>query len=125
MILLIDFDGTLFEHKYPKLGLEIPHAFDYLRKFQKLGCKLILWTMRSGKELASALEACEIRGIKFWDVNKHPYQHLWTDTEKPDATLCIDDRNLGCPLMESLDEGGRPMVDWKQAGEMVLQKLKL
>ena len=44
MILAIDFDGTLVEHAYPKIGKEIPHAFETLEALQKAGHRLILWT---------------------------------------------------------------------------------
>lgn len=29
MIIAIDFDGTLVEHKYPEIGKVIPFAFDF------------------------------------------------------------------------------------------------
>jgi len=31
MILAVDFDGTIFEHKYPKIGKEIPYAIKTLK----------------------------------------------------------------------------------------------
>ena len=43
MIIAVDFDGTIVEHKYPAIGKEIPFAFETLRKLQIEHHKLILW----------------------------------------------------------------------------------
>jgi len=48
-IIAVDFDGTIVEHKYPKIGKEILFAFSTLKELKKLNYKLILWTVRSGK----------------------------------------------------------------------------
>ena len=31
MVIAVDFDGTIVEHEYPKIGREIPFATDTLR----------------------------------------------------------------------------------------------
>lgn len=124
MIILLDFDGTLFFHKYPIIGEEIPYAFEYCRKFQQLGCKLILWTMRSGHLLDEAVKVCEIRGLKFFGINENPTQKSWTSSPKPDGQLVIDDRNYGTPLVHSLD-GERDYCDWSKIGPGVLKMLEL
>ena len=46
MIIAVDFDGTIVEHKYPAIGKEIPFAFETLRKLQTEHHKLILWSVR-------------------------------------------------------------------------------
>ena len=46
MIIAVDFDGTIVEHKYPKIGKEIPFAIATLKHLQQDGHKLILWTVR-------------------------------------------------------------------------------
>jgi len=56
MIIAVDFDGTLVEHRYPAIGKEILFAFETLRELQKQNHQLILWTIRSGKELEEAVE---------------------------------------------------------------------
>jgi len=43
MIIAVDFDGTIVEHKYPKIGSEIPFATDTLKMLIKDGHQLILW----------------------------------------------------------------------------------
>ena len=51
MIIAVDFDGTIVEHKYPAIGKEIPFAFETLRKLQIEHHKLILWSVREGCHL--------------------------------------------------------------------------
>ena len=46
MIIAIDFDGTIVEHRYPKIGNEIPFATDTLKMLIKDRHRLILWTVR-------------------------------------------------------------------------------
>ena len=41
MIIAVDFDGTIVEHKYPKIGSEIPFATDTLKMLIKDGHQLI------------------------------------------------------------------------------------
>ena len=68
MVISIDFDGTVVEHRYPKIGEEIPHATETLRQLMEAGHKL-------------ALRA---------DTNEHSH-----NTRKIDADLYIDDCNIG------------------------------
>ena len=55
MIIAVDFDGTIVEHKYPAIGRELPFAIETLRKLQSERHKLILWTVREGVLLEEAL----------------------------------------------------------------------
>jgi len=97
MLIAVDFDGTLVEHKYPEIGKEILFAFDTLRDLQKQNHQLILWTVRSGAELDAAVEYCRQRGIEFYAVNKsYPEEQLdETVSRKINADVFIDDRNVG------------------------------
>ncbi|MCZ8373075.1 hypothetical protein O6P32_10210 [Phocaeicola sp. KGMB11183] len=115
MIIAIDFDGTLVEHKYPEIGREIPFAFETLRRLQQDRHRLILWTVREGRLLDEALAFCRERGIEFYAVNRdYPEEEKGANrhySRKLKADLFIDDRNLG----------GLP--DWGTIYEMVTQKL--
>lgn len=93
----IDFDGTIVEHKYPKIGNEIPFAIHTLKALQKKGHKLILWTYRSGAELQEALQFCNSRGLEFYAVNKtYPEEKMDDNTSRKIlADYYIDDRNFG------------------------------
>jgi len=97
MIIAIDFDGTIVEHKYPALGKEIPFATDTLKMLQKKGHRLILWTYRTGRELDEAVEFCRSRGLEFYAINKnYPEEVFYINiSRKIHANLYIDDRNLG------------------------------
>ena len=114
MIIAIDFDGTLVEHKYPEIGREIPFAFETLRRLQQDRHRLILWTVREGRLLDEALAFCRERGIEFYAVNRdYPEEEKGANrhySRKLKADLFIDDRNLG----------GLP--DWGTIYEMVTQK---
>lgn len=93
----VDFDGTIVEHEYPKIGKEKLFAFRTLKELEKLGARLILWTFRTGKELDEAVEYCRQNGIEFYAVNKNYPEEVIDDTisRKIDADVYIDDKNLG------------------------------
>jgi hypothetical protein len=97
MIIAVDFDGTVVEHRYPAIGKERPYAFEALRFLQTKGHKLILWTYRSGDTLAEAVTYCRNKGIEFWAVNEsYPGEKREKHgSRKINADLFIDDRNLG------------------------------
>jgi len=130
MIIAIDFDGTIVEHRFPGVGKPIPGAFDYMRKFQELNAKLILYTMRSDSPdkkrmvLTAAIEFCESHGIKFWAHNINPDQHYWTESPKPYANVYIDDAAFGCPLVYDPVYGYRPYVDWSIVGPAIVERLE-
>ena len=48
MIIAVDFDGTIVEHRYPQIGKEMPFAIVTLRKLQKEHHLLILWSVHEG-----------------------------------------------------------------------------
>jgi hydroxymethylpyrimidine pyrophosphatase-like HAD family hydrolase len=114
MIIAVDFDGTIVEHKFPAIGKEIPYAIKALKLIQKKGHKLILWTYRSGKELQDAVEYCEKRGLFFHAVNNdfdgEEFDNSYS--RKIYADMYIDDRNiLGIP-------------EWEKIYEMIVDKEK-
>ncbi len=116
MTIAVDFDGTICDHTYPTIGNDVPGAFHWLSIFQKHGVKLILWTMRDGKELQDAVDHCAMRGISFFAVNSNPDQYIWTSSPKVYANIYIDDAAFGCPLIENIFGNERPMVDWSKVG---------
>lgn len=96
-IIAVDFDGTIVEHAYPKIGKEMLFAFATLRALQAKGHKLILWTIRTGHLLDEAVEFCRQNGVEFYAVNKNFPDEEWSpDTpRKLNVDIFIDDRNLG------------------------------
>jgi hypothetical protein len=99
MIIAVDFDGTIVEHEYPKIGREIPFAVETLKLLVKERHKLILWSVREGQLLDDAIAWCKERGLEFYAVNRD-YPEETTDnnqhwSRKLKADMFIDDRNLG------------------------------
>lgn len=99
MIIAVDFDGTIVEHEYPKIGKELPFATETLRMLIADQHKLILWSVREGKLLEEAVEWCRQRGVEFYAVNKDfPEEKVEYNnhfSRKIKADIWIDDRNLG------------------------------
>lgn len=98
LVIAVDFDGTVVEHKYPAIGKEMPFAFATLKELQKRGHRLILWTFRHGKTLDEAVEYCRQNGIEFYAINKSFPEEQFDPNEasrKLDCDMFIDDRNVG------------------------------
>lgn len=109
MIIAVDFDGTCVTHKYPAIGEDIG-AGPVLREIVENGHKIILYTMRSGKQLEEAVDWFDVEDIDLYGVNKNPTQEEWTKSPKAYANLYIDDAALGVPLI--FPKGERPHVNW-------------
>ena len=95
MIIAVDFDGTIVEHRYPDIGREKPFAIETLKKLANEQHRLILWTVRKGKLLQEAVEFCRTRGLDFYAVNRNFPEENEPEERKLRADLWIDDRNLG------------------------------
>jgi hypothetical protein len=97
MKIAVDFDGTIVEHQFPKIGKIMPFAFGALKELQKMGHQIILWTYRSGKELEDAVNFCKDNGIEFYAVNKNYPEEVFDESisRKIYADIYIDDRNIG------------------------------
>lgn len=112
MVIAVDFDGTIVEHKYPQIGKEIPFAIATLKKLQAERHLLILWTVRENDLLEEAVEYCRKRGLEFYAVNaNHPDEQVRSDQDSPcrkvRADMYIDDCNVG------------KLPDWGAIYEMV------
>ncbi|MCL1938341.1 MAG: hypothetical protein FWF52_08105 [Candidatus Azobacteroides sp.] len=97
MTIAVDFDGTIVEHEYPKIGKPIPFALDVLKKLQQDRHKIILWTMREGSLLQEAIDYCAKSGLTFYAHNRnYPEEEFREgDPRKLSADIFIDDRNIG------------------------------
>lgn len=93
----IDFDGTIVDHQYPKIGAEKLFAFDTILSLKKKGHFIILFTYREGKFLKEAIDFCKEHGVVFDAVNES-YVGERSESFYPrklDVDLFIDDRNIG------------------------------
>jgi hydroxymethylpyrimidine pyrophosphatase-like HAD family hydrolase len=97
LTIAIDFDGTIVENRYPKIGKPIIFAIETLIKLQEDGHQLILWTYRTGRELEEAIDFCKRQGINFYAVNKSYPEEIYDNSlsRKIQADYFIDDRNIG------------------------------
>ncbi len=99
MTIAVDFDGTIVEDQYPKIGPEIPFATDTLKMLIKDRHRIILWTVREGETLEQAVEWCRARGVEFYAVNRdYPEETVQNNqhfSRKLKVDKFIDDRNLG------------------------------
>ena len=75
MVIAVDFDGTIVEHKYPKIGKEKPFAIATLKRLQNEGHRIALCTVNANYSDEQQDEPGYSRKIK--------------------ADIFIDDRNLG------------------------------
>jgi len=93
----VDFDGTIVEHEYPRIGKDKIFNFETLKLLKENGHQLILWTFRSGKTLDDAVEYCKKNGVEFFSVNSNfkGEKYDGSFSRKVNADIFIDDRNLG------------------------------
>lgn len=96
-VVAVDFDGTIVENAYPKIGEEMLFAFATMKELQRKGYKLILWTFRTGRTLDDAVEYCRQNGVEFFAVNENFPGEMNTKgySRKLNADIFIDDRNVG------------------------------
>lgn len=134
MDIVIDFDGTVVTHDFPKVGKDIG-AVPVLKEMVNNGHNLILFTMRSdvakpyskspeiitesGNYLTDAINWFADNNIPLYGIQKNPTQHTWTTSPKAYGQIIIDDAALGCPLINDPSIHSRPFVNW----EAIKQKL--
>lgn len=97
-LIAVDFDGTIVEDAYPKIGKPMPFAFETLKMLQKDGHRLILWTYRYGRKLEEAVDFCKENGIEFYAINASYPEEVFDPrkaSRKLHADMFIDDRNFG------------------------------
>lgn len=131
MIIAIDFDGTIVEHKYPNIGKPIPFAIETLLKLQEDNHKLILWTVREGALLQEAIDYCNKRGLYFYSANENYIgENKDTSPRKLKADMFIDDRNIGglpnwgviYNTVQATVRGDDPMKSLTNVAELPLKK---
>lgn len=124
MKVFLDFDGTVVEHAYPKIGREVPHAMRVIKRLQEAGHEVILNTYRvelDEKEHKRALDylnnhyKVELEPIESTTVKLTPIWNL----RDPEA-IYIDDRGYGTPLMDAVYDGDK-MVDWLQVEILLME----
>ena len=93
-IIAVDFDGTLCEYAWPRIGEPNKELISYLLNEQKTGTKLILWTCRVGEKLWEAVCWCSKHGLVFDAINDNVQEAITMfggDSRKVYADIYIDD----------------------------------
>jgi hypothetical protein len=122
MIYAVDFDGTVVDHCFPKVGEDVPYAVEVLKKMVARGDNIILWTMRSNAYpnvpdmpeatgLQDAINWYKENDIPLYGINQNPDQDKWTISPKAYANQYIDDAAMFTPLI-NVTGFNRPCVDW-------------
>ncbi|MCM1220632.1 MAG: hypothetical protein NC548_39705 [Lachnospiraceae bacterium] len=116
MIIAVDFDGVITPNgHWPSAGEANKAVIEWLKELRKGGNKLILWTIRTGEALETAVAFCQEHGLEFDAVNKNVpeiIEYLGTDSRKVYANFYIDDRAVCMEFkggMDAVDEQIREM----------------
>ena len=117
MIIAVDFDGTIVEHRFPALGPPVPGAIETLHDLHERGDRLILYTMRDGPYLDEAVDYLSAHDVTLWGVNGSPEPPDWSDSPKLYANAYIDDNAVGVPLVYPRDAPA--YVDWPRVRRML------
>jgi len=123
MYICVDFDGTIVAHEFPDIGEPVPGAIEAMKKWNELGAKLILFTMRSGPYLEKAINYLSNQGVEFYGINHNPDQSSWSQSPKAYGHIYVDDAAFGCPLTEEYGFE-RPCVDWQKVEPTISTHLR-
>ena len=94
-IFAVDFDGTLSFGQWPDVGPANEELISFLKKNQKQGDKIILWTCRENECLDEAVRWCRNQGLEFDAINSNLPEKIveyGTDSRKISCDYYIDDR---------------------------------
>ena len=129
-IIVVGFDGTCVQDKFPRMGIEIPAASAILYELVATGHRIILNTIRRDFEaigktrcdyLSQSVKWFEKREIPHWGVNANPLQESRNGNTMIDADLIIDVRAIGIPLI-TVYKGSKPIVNWIEVENLLKQK---
>jgi len=130
MDIVIDFDGTVVTHDFPRVGKDIG-AVPVLKKIIEAGHNLILFTMRCDDpqhiisnntyyyHLSDAIKWFGDNGIPLYGIQNNPSQHTWNTSPKAYGQLIIDDAAAGCPLKFDPIISNRQFIDWVRMEELL------
>jgi len=106
MIIAVDFDGTIVENEFPRIGRFKKGAIETLAKLYNEGHYIIIWTCRSGIKCSAAEKHLKKHNVKFHAINKSNPENLafykGIDSRKIYADKYIDDKHIGFK------------IDWKE-----------
>lgn len=128
MKIYLDFDGTVVEHDYPRIGEPNPMAIEVITKLKNAGHEIILNTYRANLNKKLLLDSAkylnelvftEGDGIKMLDSKIEPERFDWENILDKDV-LFIDDIAPSIPLRPQNKVVGK-MVDWVELDYQFLE----
>lgn len=90
----VDFDGTLFENRWPDIGPLIPRAKEVVNRFVDGGGRVIIWTCREDDLKAEAEKALRENEVQYHTINENLpelIERYGNDSRKVGAQMYIDD----------------------------------
>lgn len=140
MIVYLDFDGTVVEHEYPKMGRCNYGCFEVIKKLQDSGHSIILNTYRADINDGTLQKALDYinhssaflvkdrtqRGnLKLEEINmflpEKEYPHRWNiEGMKHTNKIFIDDLAKNIPLKKCVMARGN-MVDWDEVEKQLTE----
>lgn len=96
-IIAVDFDGTLSLGIWPEVGPANIELIEHLQILKREGNKIILWTCRTGEDLAVAVNWCKEYGLEFDSVNDNLPEIIETygcNSRKISCDYYIDDKAM-------------------------------
>ena len=97
MTLVIDFDGTIVENAYPKIGILKPNVVEVINRLYNEGNKILINTCRAGIYEAHVYYFLKKVGIPYNYINSNlpeDIKHFKQDCRKLSGDIYIDDKNL-------------------------------
>ncbi len=129
MKIYLDFDGTMVEHDYPRMGEPNPRAIEIVTKLKNAGHEIILNTYRANLNKKLLQDAIDYMNEKvFTDVG---IKHLESKRQPTSLDSCLHGSNLAnvlyiddiapnTPMKRQVHVTG-DMVDWTELDYQFLE----
>ena len=98
MIIAVDFDGTIHDGQWPRIGEAMPGAREAINALRAPGHYIIIWTCREGRQQTEMVNWLLEKGIGFDRINDHQPDQVvayGSDARKVYAHCYVDDKNAG------------------------------
>jgi hypothetical protein len=122
-IVVIDWDGTLVENRWPQMGGWLPGAVDAIKRFQQEGYKVLIFSARlspywlDGSKRPAEAVATSVKEVRtMLDEAGLPTVGIWTKPGKPPFSKFIDDKAVAFPSTPTKHT-------WRRITEKVLVSL--
>ena len=118
MIIAIDFDGTIVQNEFPRIGTLLPLAKESINRLCQDGHYIIIWTCRCGDQLTDMVNFLLQNDIRFHRINDNEPEQTAkynSNSRKIYAHAYIDDKSIACPKTDN------NIIDWLNIYQQILQ----